>query len=232
MTALKSTSFVWILLLFFFFCKNTYSGIVVEPFFGGESGTWKSEESYPISDYDVTGTQRGIGLGLYYGSRVYISLLKAFFLGAGYYQTMNQWNVSDDPDTANDDSWKNVSATRKNINLFFGLQKPGSKGPLYKMWISFGVSETLALKEAHQPTKDAITYSGTSLSGGYSRPLKGWFYLNLEFSLISMNKRAQGGSEVIIPSSQNFETYNSFEFKTLLLSISMPLTFFKTKMGW
>ena len=92
--------------------KNSYAGVTIEPFLGGEGGVWKSEESFPLFDYDVSGTQRGRSYGLYYGSRVYIDILKALFLGAGYYKTKNQWNISDDPSTSNDDSWKDVTAER------------------------------------------------------------------------------------------------------------------------
>ncbi|MBG07723.1 MAG: hypothetical protein CME68_03135 [Halobacteriovoraceae bacterium] len=229
---MRLTNLIYIFFFLHFFCKSTYAAITVEPFLGGELGTWKSQEAFPLDDYDVEGTQRGISYGLYYGSRVYIGILKALFVGAGYYQTKNQWNVSDDPETSNDNTWKDVTASRKSLNLFFGLQKPGSAGPLYKLWFGFGPLETLALSEAHQPLKAAVTYSGTSLSGGYSMPLKGWFYVNLEFSVISMNKRTQGGSEFEIPSSSNFQTYTSYTFNTIMASISMPFTFFKQKIGW
>ena len=229
---LKSTILVCFLFLFHLVSKNSYAGVTIEPFLGGEGGIWKSEESFPLSDYDVSGTQRGRSYGLYYGSRVYIDILKALFLGIGYYKTKNQWNISDDPSTSNDDSWRDVTAERKNLNFFFGLQKPGSKGPLYKIWFSFSPFETLTLNQAHQPSKGPITYNGSSLSGAYSRHLIGWFYLNLEFSVISMNKRTQSGSEYSIPSNANFQTYTSYTFNTFLVSISMPLNFFKKKVGW
>ena len=203
---LKLIILVCFLFLFHLVSKNSYAGVTIEPLLGGEGGIWKSEESFPLFDYDVSGTQRGRSYGLYYGSRVYIDILKALFLGTGYYKTKNQWNISDDPSTSNDDSWKDVTAERKNLKFFFGLQKPGSKG--------------------------SITYNGSSLSGAYSRHLIGWFYLNLEFSVISMNKRTQSGNEYSIPSSTNFQTYTSYTFNTFLASISMPLAFFRKKVGW
>ena len=235
MTPLKLTNFVWTLFLFCYLSKNSYAGITIEPFIGAEGGTWKSEEAFPLNDSDVSGTQRGVSYGLYYGSRAYFGILKALFIGAGYYQTKSQWNISDDDDVDEDNTWMAVTAERKSLNLFFGLQKPGSAGPLYKLWFSFSPLETLTLSKPHQPThptQSPITYSGSSLSGGYSMPLKGWFYLNLEYSVISMNKRTQNGSEYKIPSSANFQTYTSFTFNTFLASISMPVTFLKKKLGW
>ena len=227
------TNVVRFLFLVSLLTKISYAGVTIEPFVGGEGVIWKSEESFPLSQYEfVSGTQRGTSFGSYYGSRAYIGILRAMFLGAGYYQTKNQWNISKDPNKTEDDLWQNTAAERKSLSLFFGLQKPGSSGPLYKIWIGFAPLETLTLNQAHQPSKGAITYNGSSLSGGYSRPLAGWFYLNLEFSLITMNKRTQDGVEYSIPSSANSQTYNSYTFSTFLASISMPFTLFKKKIGW
>ena len=232
---MKLTNLIQILFLLHLLCKSSYAGITIEPFLGGELGTWKSEEAFPLSEYDVSGTQAGMSYGLYYGSRVYMGLLKAFFFGAEYSQTKNQWNVSDDEEQSEDDSWQGVSAERKTLSFIFGLQKPGSSGPLYKLWIGFSPLETLILSQPHQPThpqQSSITYRGSSLSVGFSWPLTSWLYSNLEFSTVNMNKRTQDGTDFDIPGSSNFQTYTSYSYQTFLVSISMPLTIFKKKVGW
>jgi hypothetical protein len=140
--------------------------------------------------------------------------------------------IYDDPNTSKDDSWLDVAAIRKSLSLFFGLQKPGSKGPLYQLWVGLSLNETLVLNKAHQPSKDSITYEGQSYILGYSKPISRWLYVNIEYSLVNMQKRTQSGKEVSIPYDKDFEAYKLYQFHSLLVGLSIPMSFFKKKIGW
>jgi hypothetical protein len=47
-----------------------------------------------------------------------------------------------------------------------------------------------------------------------------------------MQKRTQSGKEVSIPYDKDFEAYKLYQFHSLLVGLSIPMSFFKKKIGW
>ena len=225
----------WIIFTFIFFLSSFHkldAAVFVEPHIGGELGSWSSEENFFLDPDIYSGTLKGSSLGFHFGSKVYLSFFGAFIGGISYNSSNVSWNYNKDEENTKDDSWIDVTAKKTGISLFIGLQKSGSKGPPYKLWFALGISEKLELEKAHQPTKNPITYTGKSLSGGLSLRLNSWFYLNTELNVSTPTKRIQNGAETDIPGSYLDGTLKKYSYTTFSLYISMPLAFFKKKIGW
>ena len=224
----------WIIFTFIFFLSCFHkldAAVFVEPHIGGELGSWSSEEDFFNSDF-LSGTLKGSSLGYHFGSKVYLSFFGAFIGGISYNSSSVSWNYNQDEENSKDDTWIDVTAKKTSISLLLGLQKSGSKGSPYKFWFAFGVSEKLELEKAHQPTENPITYTGTSLSGGFSLRLNSWFYINTELNVATPTKRIQNGVETDIPGSYLGDAFKEYGYTTFSLYISMPLAFFKKKIGW
>ncbi|MEE2745113.1 MAG: hypothetical protein VYD54_14465, partial [Bdellovibrionota bacterium] len=59
-----------------------------------------------------------------------------------------------------------------------------------------------------------------------------WFYLNTELNVATPTKRIQNGVETDIPGSYLGDAFKEYGHTTFSFYISMPLAFFKKKIGW